>query len=685
MLIIRQLRFRGIGRFVEEQVIDFDKLGMLIQVDGKNNNTGGSSGAAKSTIFNALDFLFGLNTIPNSVLQSRLTEDTIFVEGFFSLDGLPLTISRGKKLKIDLNGEVTTGSSKITEEKLDQIISIPRPLFRLMLHKKQGERGFFLSLSPREINDFLTDCLGLGRFKNHIDKLDNCEASLSKMIGTATINSESARVAHEALMNAWKALVPPPAANVNRDMILKLKAKADASNEDLTKLLSVHKQEVEALDASRPQSITPAPYDTSTIQQIEQDLTDIRRQFNELALKEKDRFAAAREQMFASKARLVDIESKIQKMEAAKTKAQGLAAEIKKIRDSLCPTCDQSWTTEAAKQKEASLLTEVHALKPIITEGQQANDCLLSEQEYLTKWTEEAKARTPEGSQWLLDQEKLATAWLAAEKQKEREYYDAAHKADMKAMTDFEAQRKALLAKHQLAVNQYQGQANLDCRTLEMAVNEFKSYDTAKTQFEASHKSFEQKEIELTKKIEQHFKEVCELNAKLIVVQELKKAVKSYLSCSFDEALEFISDAATKRVRNVPNMVSATVQLSGIKETKEGKAKEEVNALLHMDGDENIDIRSLCGGERSAIDLAVDLSVIELIEQKTNKGINIFVLDEPFTGLDTVCIEMALEVLKNSNTNKKLIIVDHNPEVKQMVESKVLVVRDGLLSKVIQS
>src|ERR1700687_416274 len=144
MLTLKELRFRGIGRFVEEQKISFENLGGLTQIDGQNNNTKGSSGAGKSTIAHALDFLLGLNSIPNAVLQSRLTSESIFVEGSFDFDGQPLIISRGKKLKIDLVGEVTTGSSKLAEEKLDKILAIPRHLLKPMLHKVQGEKGFFL-------------------------------------------------------------------------------------------------------------------------------------------------------------------------------------------------------------------------------------------------------------------------------------------------------------------------------------------------------------------------------------------------------------------------------------------------------------------------------------------------------------------------------------------------------------
>ena len=103
-----------------------------------------------------------------------------------------------------------------------------------------------------------------------------------------------------------------------------------------------------------------------------------------------------------------------------------------------------------------------------------------------------------------------------------------------------------------------------------------------------------------------------------------------------------------------------------------------------MVGDENIPLKSFCGGEGSSIDLAIDLAVIAFIEEKTGKGTNIFILDEPFTGLDTVCIEEALLVLKNSDINKKIIVVDHNPIIKESLTDRIVVVREGLTSKIVQ-
>src|SRR5580704_17795852 len=121
MLKLKTLKFKNIARFVESQTIDFENLSGLIQIDAINKNTSGSSGAGKTSILNSLEFLLGLNNIPNSIFQSRLTKDNIWVEGTFDYDGQNLIITRSKKgLSIELNGSIEAGSSKLAEEKLDQ-------------------------------------------------------------------------------------------------------------------------------------------------------------------------------------------------------------------------------------------------------------------------------------------------------------------------------------------------------------------------------------------------------------------------------------------------------------------------------------------------------------------------------------------------------------------------------------
>jgi DNA repair exonuclease SbcCD ATPase subunit len=676
MLTLKELRFKGIGRFVEEQSVSFEKFGNLIQVDGKNNNTGGSSGAAKSTIFNALDFLFGINSVPNSVLQSRLTDEHMLVEGFFDLDGRPLSISRGKKLKIEMDDEIITGSAKLSEEKLDQILSIPRQLFRPMLHKKQGEKGFFLNFTPKETNDFLTDCLGLGHFKKRMVDLDAKLLELSKKKGSLSSNLEASNAALNASQIALESLGAPPRKDVDQEIILQLRAKARASEEKLKALLIDHEKELSAHQASIP-ILSFVPFDDTKRKEFEQILSTLQANARKWALTEKDTGSQNQLTIYNARTKQAELKLKIEKGIAAKKEALEIASDINKIREYKCPTCAQEWIDDSAKAKEVELLEKINQLREFLLAGEKAAIDLKVNQEELEYKLSNSNLIAPEWAKDLEIKEKEIRSLIDQENESEK-IYIAKHNNDSRLHQHaLDERRNFVRAAHIRESSQMRGQADLDCRSFEMATMKLKAYEEARVRYEHSANALQTQIQSHSEKAVVISLDLEHVNKTFTLSEELKKAVKSYLSCSFDEALEVIGENATRLVRNIPNMANATIQLVGVRETKEGKIKEEVNASLHLDGDENIDIRSLSGGERASIDLAIDLSVIELIEHKTNKGINVFILDEPFTGLDSQNIEMALDMLKNANLDKKLIVVDHDAIVKEQISDRVTVVRNG--------
>lgn len=684
MLELKELRIKGIGRFLEEQVIDFNSLGNLTQVDGQNNNTGGSSGAGKSTVFHALDYLLGISNKPNTVLKCRYSEDSPSVKGIFELDGIPLTISRSKKLLIDLDGKVITGSSEVTEGELDRILAIPRDLFRKILHKRQKEGGFFLQMTPKETSDFLTDCLGHGEIKKKIEKLEAKFKELSEKKISLSNNLESSRSALKATADAIRSLGVAPIKDIDQQTILDLKGKAEKSSEELSTVQNSHKLEMETLNLSRPQ-LDQKSFDLRQQEIYEKELVEIRAQRQAVFLTEHNRQTEINRNISIKKMELEKLSYQIRTADHVKNEAIKMALEIKKIRESICPTCEQTWVTENAKRAETVHLEKLENFKEQIRLGNVASEQMVSAYADIKTWTDEAVPKIPEGSIELENRDQGLILLISQEKSREKDFANAQHYLNKIKLDQFAEQQKLLTDKQYLTQAQLRGQCDIDRRAFETAVNKLKSYDEARARFETSLASLKAQEASYALKIGDITYNLGNAEKELEMAEELKRAVKSYLSCSFDDALITISDNATKLIRNIPNMANATIQLEGIKETQAGKIKEEVNAVIHMDGEENIDIRSLCGGERTAMDLAIDLSVIDLIETRANKGINVFILDEPFDGLDTVCIEMALDVLKNSNINKKLVIVDHNPEVKQIVESKLTVIRDGATSRVMQS
>lgn len=825
MLILKSLTVANIGRFVEEQTINFDQLNDLVQVEGQNNNTGGSSGAGKSTIFKSLEFLLGLNDISNGILQSRLTKSLMSVTGIFELDGVPLKIVRDKKLLIDLNGEVTTGSSKLSEEKLDKIIGMDRALFRKILIKRQGEQGFFLNFGPSETHKFLTNCLGLEKEQAKIATLDTKLTSLESNGASTRIVVESYESALKATEIATSALGPSPTLEIVPEIIEALVAKHLEAVNTHRLVLKSHKAEMEALERSRPQVLT-IPFDRSNIEKLEGQVGSIIFQISELEKVEINRQSQVRSQISELqikindlnnkelnrqsevKSRISSLQSDIEKLNSAeltrqaevkttisylraelqklqqaekdrqaqvqsfislnkidqikaqalidegnkiKEEAGKLAEELKKVRASLCPTCEQSWINEAAKTKEVVILGKLQEYKRAVVSGIKASADLLVLVDQRVKLDQEAIPKDiPEMSKYLEDFKKLeglsqpqispeieninvqiAQLKLEFQPQVVQEAVELSYKIEhlrkneelsalssevvelkkhkflQEQMLGFErkvesehqfkesARQQSILVEYakkqndirelnESAINVARNQENAVLLELQTAQNKVVNFKESKKRFEESLDKLNAQLSLYSNMFREHNTKLDEIKEEIELATELKKAIKSYLSCSFEDALDSIGDTATKLIKSIPNMANATVQFEGLRETKEGKIKEEVVCTVSMDGEIGVPIKSLSGGERSSTDLAVDLAVVKFIEERTGKGCNIMCLDEPFTGLDSQNIMEALEMLKACNSEKQILIVDHNPIASQSIENKIVVIRDGLTSRIVQ-
>ena len=130
-------------------------------------------------------------------------------------------------------------------------------------------------------------------------------------------------------------------------------------------------------------------------------------------------------------------------------------------------------------------------------------------------------------------------------------------------------------------------------------------------------------------------------------------------------------------------MADASIHFEGCRETKNGTIKDEIDAVINKEGSADIPIKTLSGGERTVIDLAVDLAVIDVIEHKTGKGANFFCVDEAFGGLDGAATEQCLEIIKQVDLNKKIILIDHSPELKEMISEVIKVEKNNASSTIL--
>lgn len=683
MIRPKRLTFSGIGRYVDKQVIDFDRMGNLNQVDGLRVETGGSSGTGKSTTFNAMDYLFGVSDVPTTILQSRLTKNGIDVMLEAEIDGVESVISRSKSkgLSVNIGGHIEEGSNKKAEEALDAAIGMARELFRMTYHKRQDERGFFLNFTPKQTYEFLTECLNLDEYKEKGLKADARVTELADQKKLLEQQREVALSALKATQDGIIGLGLAPTKDFDDADIHTLNNSYQTYQKNLKTVEEIHKMDLEGLERDRP-NVSMVPFDRSNIENYERAINILKNKKDAVIAKENDRITNLKRIISDLTVEKTRFEIQIKDGERSRQEALTVAQEIKSIRACRCPMCEQDWTSEGARAKEQVLLEKVKELKARIEIGQMATIGADDRQRSIDELNGRLKFAQPPELTEIEEKIKDFNDKLNADRTLEKVHQDGESKKYAAIMNSFSERYKAVLEKQRIEVNALKQQVESAAQTLNAVLNKAQIYKSAIERHETSFRVFKENEAKWQKQVDDTAKALIETEAELELAEEAKKVIKSYLSVSFDDALVSIGDEATRIIRNIPNMSNATIQLEGIKEQANGKIKEEVTAIIHNDGEENVPIKSLSGGEKSAVDLSVDLAVISLIQERSGKGMDLFILDEPFAGLGTVEIEPSIEMLKNCNVNKKIIIVEHNPEVKQMVESRLLVVREGSTSNI---
>lgn len=679
MLRIKKLKIQNLGRFVGSHEIDFELKSNLIQVDAENRNTGGSSGGGKSSLFLAIEYVFGLNDVPATVLQSRLSKNPVSVEIEIAKDNDAYTICRHRTEGLSINGPGITlsGSTKEAEEVLDRILGIPKNLLRPMFYKRQGEGGFFLSKTPKQCHDFLMECLGLNSLESKIDKLN---LRLKKIEEDLTVKNSQFSLIESSIATSQEFIdsLSPPKCDVDEATLSFLLEKIEESKKKLT-------ENTQAMSAALSRSgIIPAfSYrdDPKTVDELlkkEEELSEIEEESNFISNKISD----ISELIQTDKSHVKIFKSSIDKKDTVAKEFEELKLQISEAMKKTCPTCKQKIGQEThaqeilvplvdkAKRKKSELdsILSMEERLPQVQNAIVQNELLLSELKNKTSENEIA-----------YDKIKAEIFSLTSSREEKRKKALADYKnvvdlinKEKETIADAYSPTIASLEATVEAYNQsyYRGQASL------------KAYATASAQYEEQKKIAESKLNSLKDSAEKTRESVALLSRELLIAQGSLKFLKSYTNQLFHESLCTVAETATAILAKIPNMATATIVFDSYKETKSGALKEEVVPILSLDEELNVPVRSMSGGERASVDLAIDLAVIDMIEKQTGNGLDLFILDEPFDGLDAVCRENCLEVLKNHAYDRKIIIVDHSSETKQMVQDKILVIREGQTSRI---
>lgn len=715
MLYLKKLEFGAIRSFRDKQVINFSNKGMCTQIGGENLDTGGSSGAAKSTIPKSIDYLLNISDIPATILQNWDTDEPMFVRGTFEKDGETVVFTRKNKGGVTLvvGDKEYSGASKEVEAVFDDLIQgIPRDIFRKMYHKRQGEKGFFLSLTPKESYNFMMRAVDLEEWERKMDAAKKKIESIKPDIASVETKLESEKKDLENINELISMDKEPPEPDLKSTLGLEKNLKKLEKETD--KLLSEKEKELSKIQ--KPESTVVSNPFEKELSKIKDDLlkiqekkNSIRKELDPAKVSAENKIEKLREErtLKYTKAKILlqEVENKIKICEAAesqeivyKDKAKKLAAELKHLQGEECPTCLREWKDAGFENKKKELKEQLLALKKKIEK-------CAKEYSNKQKLEEERDIRYKELDNEPSKEENEAIDKLVAIDKKIAEVTEKLSEATKKLETKREELKDkyadivaSSTFKHQNKLNEYNDLINSIKRNYDSKIESLNE-KASKIREEINTEKIKQKYF--LEAIEVYKERMEKLSTKKVILQEslsnleskiAKKkknldlaeesyeAIKSYTMKVFQDTLDTISATATDMLQKVPNTQSKIITFESFKEQKNGKIKEEITANISGGSRPEVDIRSLSGGERSSVDLAVDLAVLQVLEDRFNKGMDLFFLDEPFDGLDTVSKEQYLEVLKNVNISKKLFIVDHSTEVQEMVDDTITVFKENDVS-----
>jgi DNA repair exonuclease SbcCD ATPase subunit len=167
------------------------------------------------------------------------------------------------------------------------------------------------------------------------------------------------------------------------------------------------------------------------------------------------------------------------------------------------------------------------------------------------------------------------------------------------------------------------------------------------------------------------------LQKKLDAEQDYKALLRGFLGLIFDETLARVSDLTTDRLAKIPNVSGLTISFESERETQKGTVKQTIHPVVRKDGNVIPLKAGVSGGMYSAVELAVDLSLADVIAERTGVRPGWLILDEAFEGLDTVCKAACFEMLREASSDRLVMVIDHTREFTEMFDQVLLVKHIG--------
>lgn len=677
--------------FLGEHEVSFVPAG-LVNLEGINHDTNGSSGSGKSSVAHALAYVFGFCPIPATELTCwDAPGKSPTVKLTFTVDDILVRVSRGKKLSLQIDGVEFDGSAKQKEEELTRLVGLSPEMLATLTYRGQRKPGLFLDMTDSEKKEFLTQVLGLERFEKAAD-------AAAKRMSDLQMQAVGLGATVASLEEERASLPEDRTAEIEAE-VADIEYKIDGADYDASELRtqianirSGINQKIMEVVGDLPDRLEIARRNLkevhdSSVSVVFSTSAELER-LNELFRQCRERLTRAESD---DKKRETDLAmarrkraQEISELNAKATSAPLLLSsktdkevQLVVLRSRVCPTCERAW--DEGDQEEKKLVQDLAVIDGRLEQISVALEraaVLEAEMDVFPIFEPSpgvGKLREMvTGIQVKIGAEKVQ---ISANNKAAEVSKNAQYAASAAILTELELEGARLTSD---VVNQSHKEIEaLDLRA--RAEESIKSQELrelglvraqlAQAQADAARAAALDRMIALKKS--EHEK----LTATAMAERDFAAVVgrEGFLGSIFDEILAEITEETNRVLGAVANTRHVTLQFKSENVTQKGVVKKEIKPLVCVSG-RDAPLRSgLSGGMFSTVELAVDLAVGEVISRRSGTSPGWLVLDETFDGLDPVSKESCLEILQEYAQDRLVLVVDHMSETKGFFTKKMVV------------
>lgn len=362
------------------------------------------------------------------------------------------------------------------------------------------------------------------------------------------------------------------------------------------------------------------------------------------------------------------IESNDSMISRLTSKKSSLEAKIKDVTSSIgtpCPTCGQPLTEDSVASAISELEAQIKELDEEITEYTESSDELKSKISEL----EESKNTTESNKtdiQARIDE--LSSLYKKSSKLRDK-YQELVQRLSElnKDKNTYVVKKEKLSGKIELLKDRI----NNSNKTIESKKSMSNPYDSIIDNLNQKRQKLEESikgHQEVLKTYEDERK-LCDFWCKAYS----NSGIKSLL---LDDVTPYLNRQANKYLRKLSSDHMEIV-FSTQSTLKSGEVREKFSVeVINSDGGSSYASNS--SGEKKRVDIAINLALQSLVASRSNKKLNLIILDEILDSLDDAGVEHIMSLLQEiSNDKSSVFVISHNDSIKSVFTNTITVVKEN--------